>query len=71
MERIDITKIRGKFSNWDSWPDGSGAEGGDDTEASLKTIAEKINEIVDWINQNKETIRATKEFLYNEADITG
>lgn len=55
MRKIDVSKIRGKWQ-----PDGvefteegylkvSGGAG-DETEQSLKLLAEKLNEMVDWAN---------------------
>jgi hypothetical protein len=56
MKKIDITKIRGRYDAIVKvpLPDGStfnSYEAGDDTEKSLKTIAEKVNEIIDLLNR--------------------
>ncbi len=41
MEKIDISKIRGKWQSWD------GKSGGDDTIESIKIVAEKVNELIE------------------------
>lgn len=65
IEKIDLNKIRGKWSvNYcqntitphgvDSFCTKCVSGQGDDTENSLKIIAEKVNEIVDTLQANKE-----------------
>ena len=55
MEKIDIDKIRGKWVEYGE--DGSGAvAGGDDTIESIQMVAEKVNEIVEWINSKKDQL---------------
>lgn len=49
MKKIDISKIRG---NWQEIGiDGKPIAGGNDTIVSIKLVAEKLNEIIDWINR--------------------
>lgn len=53
MEKIDLNKIRGK---WIDYGDGTGNTPmgcGDDTIASIKMVAEKINEIIDALTSSK------------------
>lgn len=45
MEKIDLNKIRGK---WESMEVGSGLlSGGDDTVESIRTVARKLNELIE------------------------
>jgi len=66
MEKIDIGKIRG---HWQESKDvtynivGSDIphtqkefSGGDDTIESIRIVAEKVNEIVSWINDHKDQL---------------
>lgn len=54
MDNIDISKIRGHWQETE-FKDGIliGTSGGDDTIKSIKMVAEKINEIIDWIESKK------------------
>ena len=70
MEKIDLDKIRTRWQEEKEVEmilvDAEGKEygkhkqmdfsGGDDTESSLKLIAEKVNEIVEWINSKKDQL---------------
>lgn len=50
IEKIDVAKIRTRWIG----DDGQGnSSGGDDTRQSLQTIALKLNEIIDQLNQTK------------------
>lgn len=52
IEKIDVDKIRGEWQYWGN-DTGNGARpiaGGNDTVESMKTIAEKLNEVVDYLN---------------------
>lgn len=49
MEKIDIGKIRGRWEERDIMNRLVG--GGDDTIESIKMVAEKVNEVVEWINK--------------------
>ena len=52
MEKIDITKIRGHWQKDEAWNDTyRPVAGGDDTIKSIQMVAEKMNEIVEWINK--------------------
>lgn len=51
MEKIDINKIRGEWQEWGN-DVGNGMRpvaGGNDTVESMRTIADKVNEIIDFI----------------------
>lgn len=55
MNKIDLDKIRGEwieYSDRNSRDGGQGhVAGGNDTIKSIKMVAEKVNEIVDLLNQ--------------------
>ena len=52
MKKIDLTKIRGRWIE----DDGRGnAAGGDDTTASMRLIAEKVNELIDLLARTDVT----------------
>jgi hypothetical protein len=57
MEKLNINNIRGKWNDI-SYFNGDPTQpiqcSGDDTEDSLRIIAEKVNEIVEHINSNIE-----------------
>lgn len=48
MDKLDIWKIRGLWMERDTLTGVVG--GGDDTVKSIRMVAEKVNEIIDWIN---------------------
>lgn len=53
MERIDISKIRGNYVEYDD--NLQPVAGGNDTVESIRLVAEKVNKIVDWVNGNQKT----------------
>lgn len=46
IQKIEVERMRGEYSEFGVFS----AAGGDDTEVSLKKIAEKVNEIIEAIN---------------------
>ena len=52
MEKIDINQIRGEYIE-DDW-EGKIIGGGDDTIDSIKLVAEKVNEIIDFLEINNK-----------------
>ena len=70
MEKIDLNKIRGAWQESKErivgLVDGNGVEyakgktydftGGDDTIESIKIVAKKINEVIDWIESKKDQL---------------
>ena len=74
MEKVDVNKIRARWTeekevemillDSENKPYGEHKQmeffGGDDIEKSLKTIAEKVNEIVDFCNQVKDKYEVCK-----------
>lgn len=54
MEKIDISKIRGKWDEnklIDGNPNRIALAGGDDTIESIRMVAEKLNEVIDKITK--------------------
>ncbi len=47
MKKINIDELRGRYNIIYS----NGQEAGDDTEKSLKIIAEKLNELIDLVTK--------------------
>lgn len=50
MEKIDIEKIRGE---WIEYGEKGAVAGGDDTIESIQMVANKVNEIIDFLTDNK------------------
>lgn len=53
IEKIDVKKIRGKWSYTHSTNESIISDSGDDTISSIKIVANKINEIIDVLNEKK------------------
>ncbi len=59
IEKIDINKIRGRWSESHEVKNGNGSgstfiqSGGDDTIKSMQLLGQKINEIIDSLTNNK------------------
>ena len=69
MEKIDITKIRGHWEREEVWNDTyRKVAGGDDTVPSLNILAQKVNEIVDWINKHSP-VTETKDFFHPDSNL--
>lgn len=51
---IDTNKIRGRWQELDEKH--VAVAGGDDTIKSIKLVADKVNEIVEWINSKKDQL---------------
>lgn len=49
MDKIDLTKIRAEWQTLST--DINTISGGDDTLKSIRMVAEKINEIIDFLNK--------------------
>ena len=45
INKIDLSKIRGRWQTYD------GTAGNDDTIESIKLVAEKMNELIDYLNE--------------------
>jgi hypothetical protein len=66
MKKIDTTKIRGKWQESkeetynivgsDIPHKQMSFSGGDDTIQSIEMVAEKVNEIIEWINSKKDQL---------------
>ncbi len=54
IEKIDLNKIRGRWTEYSDEKGGAYNSGGDDTIASIKLVAEKINEIIDLLPTNNK-----------------
>lgn len=54
MEKIDLNKIRGQYIDLDE--NGKACAGGNDTIPSIEMVAEKVNEIIDWIESKKDQL---------------
>ena len=54
MEKIDTNKIRGQWTETDEL--GRPIAGGNDTIQSIEMVAEKVNEIIDWIESKKDQL---------------
>lgn len=52
MEKIDLNKIRGNYVDLDE--KGTIVAGGDDTIESIKLVVEKVNELIEHINNLTE-----------------
>lgn len=53
MNKIDLNKIRGRYNETIDHGNGVfGTAGGDDTIESIKMVAEKVNELIDFLNTN-------------------
>lgn len=52
MEKIDLSKIRGKWVEMEMVMPYTARAGGDDTVESIKMVAEKVNEIIDLSTTN-------------------
>jgi len=52
MEKIDLSKIRGKWIEMDTLST-MATSGGDYTIESIKLVAEKVNEIIDLLTDTK------------------
>lgn len=53
MKKINLDDIRGKWVEVDE-DTGHVCAGGDDTILSIKKVAEKVNEIVDYLNKKSK-----------------
>lgn len=53
MEKIDLSKIRGKWIEMSTENPHMAKAGGDDTVESIKLVAEKVNEIIDLLTDTK------------------
>lgn len=56
MKPIDIDKIRGRWQDSNMMDGLMLSSGGDDTIESIKMVAEKVNEIVEWIESKKDQL---------------
>jgi len=54
IEKIDVKKIRGKWSYTHSTDESIISDSGDDTISSIKIVANKINEIIDVLNEKQK-----------------
>ena len=56
IEKIDLNKIRGRWAEYLDEKGGSYNSGGDDTIASIKLVAEKVNEIIDLLTKEDKGV---------------
>lgn len=59
MENINLDKIRGKWQEWGTIGEGAKGPiaGGDDTIKSIKLVAEKVNEVIEFINSLAKEVK--------------
>ena len=55
IEKIDVKKIRGKWSYTHSTNESIISDSGDDTISSIKIVVNKINEIIDVLNEKENS----------------
>lgn len=60
MDKININEIKGRWEGIDKFGQLSG---GDDTIESIKIVAEKVNEFIDFLNFVAEREPETKKLL--------